>query len=124
MKALAVSADRLKMNGAEVPELAPRVLAGVAAILQRHTDRGDFMLGYAGPEHPVPIPIPLGLGDDPTFAELLTRVRAGIVADRAVAGEHAPVADFDAVVGVDRDPPKSNGYPMWLTARAGLDAAH
>ncbi len=112
MKNLAISADRAPAAG-EVDELGARVLAGLAAVLQRHTDRSELVLGYAGDDVPRLMQVRLDLGDDPTFTELVARARAAI---HAAGGAEAEGVDCDATLGVGREPPAGARDSLWLAA--------
>src|SRR4051812_33283761 len=96
----------------------------MAAVLNRRTERGELVLGYVGREHAGPIPVALSLGDDPTFAELVGRVRSAIAVEPESDGPATAHHRWDAVVAEDRDPPLTNGYPFWLAARGDAQGVH
>jgi amino acid adenylation domain-containing protein len=121
MKAVAIAAARSTAIGDDGNALGPRIVAALATILQRQTDRGELLLGYAADEHALPVPVSLSLGDDPSFPELLTRVAGAIEAGAAGQPPDAHAVPFDAVVALDQDPPEGRHDPIWLVAQKSSD---
>ncbi len=121
MKSVAIAADRSTAIGDDGNELGPRIVAGLAAILHRQTDRSELLLGYSGGEHARPVAVSLSLGDDPSFPELLTRVAGAIDAGPASPPSDPAAPAFDAVVALGQDPPDEMHYPIWLVAEETTD---
>ena len=59
-----------RLNG----RTGPWLVAGMAALLQRYTDRSHVTVGYAEAPGAHPVPLRLDLSDDPPFSELVDRV--------------------------------------------------
>jgi amino acid adenylation domain-containing protein len=82
-------------------ELGPQLVAAVSALLQRYTDRSTLVVGYAVGGR-TPRPLPLELDDDPSFAQLVDRVKAAL-GDESEAKPGAAPAALDAIVRVGGD---------------------
>ncbi|HEY6397455.1 MAG TPA: amino acid adenylation domain-containing protein, partial [Solirubrobacteraceae bacterium] len=112
MHAIATSADRtaaIEENGLEA---GPRVLAALAVVLARHSDRNELALGYLPAGASAPLRVSIGLQDDPSFGELVqaTRDTVGLGSSQ----EGARDGPLDAVVSIDQDPPVAVEVPLWL----------
>jgi amino acid adenylation domain-containing protein len=117
MKSAAIAADRSIANADDGNQLGPRVLAALAIVLQRRTDRGDVLLGYAADADTPVVAVTLSLGDDPSFPELMDRVAGALDGNPSPPAPPAGALPFDAVVTVGQDPPDETKHPVWLVAR-------
>ena len=100
-------------------DIGPRLLAGVAVLLQRYTDRAQIVVGYAPAGCEVPRPLAIDLAGEPSFAELLIRVGSALSATER--GGEDETSATDAVVAIDQEPPAGNQHPRWLSAHRRPD---
>jgi amino acid adenylation domain-containing protein len=99
-------------------ELGSRLIAGIAILLQRGTDRERLVVGYADEGGSDPVPVQLDLSGEPSFSELVTRVARAL---NAAGEEPADEATLDAVVAIEAEPPAGPDHGLWLTASPGGD---
>jgi amino acid adenylation domain-containing protein len=124
MKAAAIAADRSITIADDGTELGPRLLAALATILQRQTDRSELLFGYAAGVHAPAVAVTLSLGDDPSFPELLARAAAALEGDPAAPPSNTGPPRLDAVVALDQDPADGIEHPPWLVARGSSGGVH
>jgi len=91
-----------------------RLVAAMAALLARYTDRSELLIAYAAAPDIAPRPVALDLKAGPSFAELVAQVQRALAA--GVDGHET--AEPDAVVAVGQDPP-SGPHADWLSVRPG-----
>jgi amino acid adenylation domain-containing protein len=109
----------VSLDGALDADLAPRILACVAALLKRYTDRSKLLIGFErAPDAPL-TRLELDLGSDPSFLALVGQVESALAAqtsrDRDDGGE------LDVAVSFGGQPPADTAIP-WLTVSPGADA--
>jgi amino acid adenylation domain-containing protein len=116
---LEVSGTSIRPTGS-VAATRPRdveLIAAVAALLGRHTDRSELLLGYRPGNGSPPLRLRLDLSGDPSFSEL--RGRIDELVDLVGAGPPADggsEADLDALVVNDVNDPDGG---RWLVQRGG-----
>ncbi|MFF8288757.1 condensation domain-containing protein [Streptomyces sp. NPDC016309] len=118
------------------------VLAALAALLARHTETDDVLIGLTGTALPLPVaptragssarslPLRLDLAGDPSFEELTERVRAAVTG--AEQHRDLPFADIVSAAGLPGEPGRAplfdvayscHTLPAALGSTAGLEAA-
>jgi amino acid adenylation domain-containing protein len=99
-----------------------RLIAVLASLLGRYTDRSTLVIGYLPDAAETPVAVDLSVGDDPTFGDLLERVSLALDRPRS-AEASAELPAVDAVVALESDPPSGTSHPLWLTVRRAGDAS-
>src|SRR5207244_3705029 len=82
-------------------ELGSDLVAAMAALLHRYSERSQLVVGYVSGAEDELHPIPVQVSGDLTFAELLERVRATFADPSQEDHDAHPT---DAVVAIGRDP--------------------
>lgn len=95
-------------------DIGPPLVAAVAALLQRYTDRTKIAVGYAPLGSEAPSTLVVDLAGAPSFTELVARVTDALA--NAKTGGLDGNADADAVVALGQNPPPGSQYPRWLAA--------
>jgi amino acid adenylation domain-containing protein len=120
---------RALSDQAGVP-LAVTLLAAVAALLYRYTGQTDLVVGTASANRDDPrlvpligyleniLPIRADASGDPSFSELLSRVRAAV--DGAVAHQGLPFARIVDALRVERDTGRFPVFQTWLRCHEPL----
>jgi amino acid adenylation domain-containing protein len=102
----------------ELADAVPRLLAAVAVVLNRYTDRAELVVGYANGRSDEPTALRLSLVPEPSFSGLVD------MADQAITeGVRADDADErpEVIIALDREPPAGGHYGVWLTATQATD---
>jgi amino acid adenylation domain-containing protein len=100
---------------AAAQELGVQLLAGMAALVRRYTDRTLVTVGYASDFEAQAVPVKLDLSDDPTFSELARRVAAA----RADGETAADGVECDGIVAADEARLLLNGHGPSADAFSG-----
>jgi amino acid adenylation domain-containing protein len=106
---------------------ASRLLAALAVVLNRYSDRSELVVGYANGTGDLPVALRLSLVPEPSFAELVGLVEKAIseaTVDGAATDGAAEDEGPEVIVGIDRDPPAGASYACWLTATTGPEGLH
>lgn len=99
-------------------ELACRLVAGVAVLLNRYSDRSEVLVGYALGGTAQPRTLPIRLGGELAFSELLAQVRDELDNGMEGGNGHGPT---DVVVAIGRNPADGPLPEPCLYARPGED---
>src|SRR5664279_1924313 len=97
-----------------------QLVAAVAALLQRYTDRSELTVGYATTAAGAPRPIRLDLSGNPRFDELVEQVRTACDTGEPPT-DHASA--LDAVIALDQDPPIGEAHGLWVSEHQTPDGA-
>ncbi len=102
----------------EPAEAAARLLAAVAVVLNRYTDRAELVVGYANGVSAEPTALRLTLTPEPSFSGLV-EMAGQAIADGA--HEDVPEERPEVIIGLDREPPAGGDHDVWLTATQAAD---
>jgi amino acid adenylation domain-containing protein len=117
-QAVATHRSTSRLDGDE--ELGAQLLAAMAALLHRDSERSQFRLGYLpGPAHELRA-LALQLTGDLSFAALVERTRAALATPGAKSHETGPI---DAGVALGVEPDQSSLGGLWLWAHRGVRGA-
>ncbi len=94
-----ISTEQIAQPAEQEDELGCRLIAGVAALLNRYSDRSEILVGYAPGGAAEPRTVTVHLDGEVAFSELIRQVRDGLLSEGA--NGHGPA---DAVVAINRDP--------------------
>jgi amino acid adenylation domain-containing protein len=97
-----------------------QLVAAVAALLQRYTDRSELTIGYATTAAGAPRPIRLDLSGNPRFDELVEQVRTACDTGEPPT-DHASA--LDAVIALDQDPAIFEAHGLWVSEHQTPDGA-
>jgi amino acid adenylation domain-containing protein len=100
MEARAISTEQTAQPAEREDELGCRLIAGVAALIARYSDRSEVLVGYAEDGEARPRTLAVGLDGELPFAQLVERVRGALAG--ANGGSEGP-ADLIVAVGVEPD---------------------
>ena len=121
LAAPASSGDGQLATGLATRAATSTLLAALATVRLRHTDRSDQVLGFTSGDGRPPAPLRLDLSDEPSFAELLGRVELALAAIED-EGDLAPAADeFETVFALEEDPPADARFDLWLTVQTAAE---
>ena len=124
LAAPASSGDGQLATGLATRAATSTLLAALAAVRLRHTDRADQVLGFTNGEGRPPAPLRLDLSDEPTFAELLGRVELALAAIEDEGDLAPPDDEFETVFALEEDPPADARFDLWLTVQTAADGVH
>jgi amino acid adenylation domain-containing protein len=101
------------------------LLAALAAVLQRHTDRSEQLLGFMAGGASPPRAVRLDLSDEPSFAELCARAECALASEHGGPGtDEFNASDLETVLALGEDPPADARFDLWLTAQTAAASVH
>jgi amino acid adenylation domain-containing protein len=114
----AISTEQIAQPAEREDEFGCRLVAGVAALLNRYSDRSEVLVGYAPRGAADPRTLLVRLDGELAFSELLDHVREAL--ESGIEGENGR-GPTDAVVAVGRGPADGPLPEPCLYARPGDD---
>jgi amino acid adenylation domain-containing protein len=112
--------DRIVHPGHPEDELGCRLVAAMAALQYRYSDRSQIVIGYVAGAEGGMRRLEVEVTADISFSELLELVRTEL-ADRDADGDDARHAQADAVIALEATPAESSCGASWLHARRAAE---